>query len=83
MVEVGDDGPGLPTEGEERVFEKFYRGGSTPQGFGLGLPIGKAIVTAHAGRISARNRNPHGAVFRFELPLEEPPPPPEEDHERA
>jgi two-component system sensor histidine kinase KdpD len=81
-VEVADEGPGLPAGGEERVFEKFYRGGSTQQGFGLGLPIAKAVVTAHGGTIAAANRNPRGAIVRFELPAAEPPPPPEDDRER-
>jgi two-component system, OmpR family, sensor histidine kinase KdpD len=82
-VEVADEGPGLPEGAEERVFEKFYRGGSGERGFGLGLPICHAIVTAHGGRISAENRPARGAVFRFTLPLGEGPPPAmEEDGER-
>jgi two-component system sensor histidine kinase KdpD len=82
-LEIADEGPGLPPGGEERVFDKFYRGGSSPQGFGLGLSIARAVATTHGGRVSARNRSPHGAVFRFELPLQEAPPPPEDDGERA
>ena len=84
IVEVADEGPGVVPGAEERIFEKFYRGGDAPQGFGLGLPICKAIVTAHGGRIWAENRVPRGAAFRFTLPLGDGPPPPaiEVDGER-
>ncbi|TMB54725.1 MAG: sensor histidine kinase KdpD [Chloroflexi bacterium] len=82
-VELADEGPGLPVGAEERVFEKFYRGGSGQRGFGLGLPICSAIVTAHGGRIWAENRPSRGAAFRFTLPLGDGPPPAmEEDGER-
>jgi two-component system sensor histidine kinase KdpD len=74
VVEVADEGPGLPPGDEERVFEKFYRAPSTTRGFGLGLPICRAIVTAHGGRIWAERRAPRGTVFRFTLPLPAPPP---------
>jgi two-component system sensor histidine kinase KdpD len=73
VVEVADEGPGLPPGDEERVFEKFYRADSTPRGFGLGLPICRAIVTAHGGRIWAERREPRGTAFRFTLPLAAPP----------
>jgi signal transduction histidine kinase len=66
------------------VFEKFYRGASTAQGFGLGLPICRAIVGAHGGRIWAETRAPHGSVFRFTLPAADRPPAvqPREEDER-
>jgi two-component system sensor histidine kinase KdpD len=68
VITVSDEGPGVPPGEEERIFEKFYRGGSGVQrGFGLGLPICRAIVTAHGGRIWAENRHPRGAAFRFTL----------------
>ena len=74
-IEVADQGPGLPPGSEERVFEKFYRGASGLRGFGLGLAICRAIVTAHGGHISAANRPQGGAVFRFTLPIGGTPPP--------
>jgi two-component system sensor histidine kinase KdpD len=77
-VEVADEGPGLPPGAEDQIFEKFYRASSGPRGFGLGLPICRAIVTAHGGRIWAENRSPRGAAFRFTLPLGDGPPPPVE-----
>jgi two-component system sensor histidine kinase KdpD len=71
-ITIADEGPGLPPGQEERVFEKFYRGRSgTQQGFGLGLPICRAIVTAHGGRIWAENLAPRGAAFHFTLPIRE------------
>jgi two-component system sensor histidine kinase KdpD len=77
-VEVADEGPGLPPGSEEQVFDKFYRGPSGERGFGLGLPICRAIVTAHGGRIWAENLQPRGVAFRFTLPLGDQPPPVEE-----
>lgn len=70
-IEVADRGPGLPEGEEDRVFEKFHRGRSEPKapGVGLGLAICRAIVTAHGGRIWARNRPGGGASFTLALPL--------------
>jgi two-component system sensor histidine kinase KdpD len=75
LVEVRDEGPGLPAGGEERVFDKFYRAAAGP-GAGLGLAIARAIVTAHGGRIWAETLKPRGAAFRFTLPVGDTPPPP-------
>ncbi len=79
VVEVGDRGPGFAPGEEQRIFEKFYRGrGARVGGVGLGLAIGRAVVEAHGGAITAENRPGGGATVRFTLPLEpapEPPPP--------
>jgi two-component system sensor histidine kinase KdpD len=74
LVEVADEGPGLPAGDEERVFEKFYRAARGQQGSGLGLPICRAAVAAHGGRIWAENRPRGGVAFRFTLPLGKAPP---------
>jgi two-component system sensor histidine kinase KdpD len=75
VVEVADEGPGLPRGAEERVFEKFFR--AAPEGrkgIGLGLAISRGIVEAHGGTISAANRAGGGAAFRFTLPRTDAPP---------
>jgi two-component system sensor histidine kinase KdpD len=74
-VNVADDGPGLPPGREEAVFQKFTRGDpeSATPGVGLGLAICRAIVAAHGGEISGRNRHDGGASFTFTLPLGSPP----------
>jgi len=74
---VDDDGPGMPPENLEAVFERFYT--SRPKGAafggnsGLGLAIARQIVEAHGGRIWAENRREGGAVvgarFSVALPL--------------
>jgi len=78
---VDDDGHGLPTGMETRVFDKFTRGEkeSAKAGIGLGLAICRAIVDAHGGSIGAENRtdtdgNVVGARFWFMLPADEAPP---------
>jgi two-component system, OmpR family, sensor histidine kinase KdpD len=71
IVEIADRGPGLPAGEEERIFDKFYRGGHTREGgVGLGLTISRGIIEAHGGTIRADNRKGGGALFRFSLPIE-------------
>jgi two-component system phosphate regulon sensor histidine kinase PhoR len=71
-VHVRDDGPGLPVEAVERVFERFYRvdkARSREQGgTGLGLSIVKHIVQAHGGKVWVKSEPSKGATFFFTLP---------------
>jgi two-component system sensor histidine kinase KdpD len=69
-VSVADQGGGVPSGDEQRVFEKFHRSRleAAQSGFGLGLTICKTIVEAHGGEIGVRNLPNGGAEFRFSLP---------------
>ncbi|MBI6546468.1 MAG: DUF4118 domain-containing protein [Cyanobacteria bacterium NC_groundwater_1444_Ag_S-0.65um_54_12] len=72
VIEIADQGPGLPPGEEERIFEKFCsfgRGKVTP-GTGLGLAIVRGVVEAHGGQINAMNRPDGGSLFRLSLPLQ-------------
>jgi signal transduction histidine kinase len=73
-VEVMDDGPGIPQDDLERVFDRFYRSVGRPRsaalgGTGLGLAIARRLVELHGGRLRVRNSPAGGAVFELELPL--------------
>ena len=72
VVQVSDSGPGLSTESQERIFDRFYRADSSRArqygGAGLGLAIVKAIVEAHLGRVEVQSRLGEGATFTFRLP---------------
>ena len=74
-IAVEDDGPGIPPESLERIFERFYRvdkARSREQGgTGLGLSIVKHIVQGHGGRAWARSELGQGASFFFTLPVEQ------------
>lgn len=79
VVEIEDEGPGIPEESIPKIFEKFYRlPGSPTGGTGLGLSIAKSIIELHHGTISVENVIPQGARFRIELPLENQPEAPRE-----
>lgn len=69
---VHDDGPGIPTDALERIFERFYRVDKARSrahgGTGLGLAIVKHIVQAHSGRVWAESVPGKGATFYFTLP---------------
>ncbi len=67
-IEVEDDGPGLPEEVVQRLFEPMFttRSGGT----GLGLVVCRRVVENHAGRIRASNRTSGGAKFVVEIPLD-------------
>lgn len=67
LLQVEDQGPGIPAEDLERVFERFYSRG-TVQGAGLGLAIVQSIARRHAGQIRLRNLDSGGLQASLELP---------------
>jgi two-component system sensor histidine kinase KdpD len=72
IVRVVDQGPGLPDDELERVFEPFYRAGSERRsGAGLGLAIARGFAEANGGRLWAESRPGQGASFALALPLAE------------
>jgi two-component system sensor histidine kinase KdpD len=79
LVQVTNQGPPVPEEHLDRIFDKFYRitAAERVSGIGLGLSICKGIVEAHGGRIWAENLD-GGIAFKFTLPLDwdgvQPPP---------
>jgi two-component system, OmpR family, sensor histidine kinase KdpD len=69
---VADQGPGIDSFEQGLIFDKFYRGRDQRyqvRGTGMGLPIAKAIVTAHGGSISVTSQLGSGSVFSFTLPV--------------
>jgi two-component system, OmpR family, sensor kinase len=73
VLDVEDDGPGMPPEQAKRVFERFYRADAARNrasgGTGLGLAIVAGLVNAHGGTVSVRTAPGHGADFQVRLPL--------------
>jgi signal transduction histidine kinase len=72
MIEVADDGPGIPDSEKERALQPFYRSDAARQnatGFGLGLPIALAVALNHSGSLTLHDRKPRGLRARLHLPL--------------
>ena len=75
MVRVQDEGPGIPSEEQSRIWEQFYRvpgighvSGSS-EGFGLGLFISSSIIQRHGGKLGVESVVGQGSTFWFTLPL--------------
>jgi two-component system sensor histidine kinase ChvG len=73
-ITIDDEGPGIPPDNLETIFNRFYTERASEQGgfgknSGLGLSIARQIADGAGGRIWAENREPHGARFVVELPL--------------
>jgi len=75
VIEVRDEGIGIPTEDQERLFEPFHRGRNTDNipGTGLGLAITRQMVELHSGTLSFVSRVGVGTSFIIQLPLRQPP----------
>ena len=69
VVEVADDGPGIPVEVQEKIFDPFFTTKAPGEGTGLGLNISHGIVVEkHAGEISV-NSKPGATRFTIKLPI--------------
>jgi two-component system, OmpR family, phosphate regulon sensor histidine kinase PhoR len=72
---VRDTGVGIAEQDRERIFDEFYRvegdGAAGAKGTGLGLPISRAIVELHGGRLWVESEPGQGSTFFFTLPLDE------------
>lgn len=75
VVEVADNGPGIPDCAKAQVFEMFYTGQSriadSHRSLGLGLPLCRTILSTHGGTLTLRDNVPNGCVFAFTLPQSE------------
>jgi signal transduction histidine kinase len=72
-VEVADNGPGVPADAAERIFERLWQveddAGPSRKGLGLGLHICRELVARQGGRFWVDSRPGEGATFAFTLPL--------------
>jgi PAS domain S-box-containing protein len=71
-IEVRDNGPGIPPEQQQRIFEAFFRlteTGSATEGTGLGLAITARLVELHGSKLGIESRPGEGTCFYFSLPL--------------
>ena len=68
VIEVNDDGPGVPEEAAAKIFDPFFTTKSAGQGTGLGLTVACAIVQEHGGRLTVKSGSTQGASFFVELP---------------
>ena len=69
-VQVIDEGPGIPADLQDRVFDRFFRvdEARAGAGSGLGLAIVDEVARAHGGRVSVRPHIPCGSVFTLSVP---------------
>jgi signal transduction histidine kinase len=70
LIELSDQGPGVPADKKEQIFERFLQSDSSrdrSSGFGLGLSICRRIILQHGGEIGVKDASARGAIFWFSL----------------
>lgn len=72
LIEVSDDGIGIPSESQEKIFSRFYQAANSKEsttGTGIGLSLVKSLVEIHRGSISVKSSTDSGSIFTVELPI--------------
>ena len=68
FLAITDDGPGIPSDWRERIFEPFVRLDDSPRGSGIGLFAARHLARSMGGELRAEDRAPQGSQFVLELP---------------
>ena len=71
IIEIADQGPGIPEEIRSRIFEPFFTTKPFGEGTGLGLSVVHGIIKSHHGDITTYDNTPNGTVFKIKLPLKQ------------
>jgi signal transduction histidine kinase len=68
-ITIGDNGPGIPDEIKDKIFQPFFTTKPTGQGTGLGLSLSYDIVKAHGGELKVETKVGEGSTFIIQLPI--------------
>ncbi|GCF95160.1 hypothetical protein NRIC_30510 [Enterococcus florum] len=71
LLEILDQGPGIPSQEQTKIYQRFYRGANSEavEGSGVGLYLTRSIIEGQGGAIMVKNLKPHGSNFQLTLPL--------------
>jgi two-component system NtrC family sensor kinase len=70
VIEIGDDGPGIPPELRDRIYEPFFTTKAVGRGTGQGLALARATIDRHSGSLECVTAVGKGTTFTIRLPLE-------------
>ena len=70
-ITVSDNGPGIPDDIQDKIFQPFFTTKPTGQGTGLGLSLSYDIIKAHGGELSVKSNPGEGTAFTIKLPRDQ------------
>ena len=71
IISIRDDGPGIPKEIQDKIFDPFFSTKGVGKGTGLGLSVSYNIIKNHHGALTLKSEPGEGAEFKIEIPLKQ------------